>query len=98
MNTYAIISAALWAVSSFAWLWAAFVKSPVEQAPHGEDGIMIWTDGTDGEPGGMSIGGMLNPSFAKFNSYFAASAKRNAIAAVVSAAASFFAMLALVFP
>ncbi|GLU25535.1 hypothetical protein [Brucella sp. NBRC 12950] len=94
MNWFAIISAVLWGVSSGAWLWAATVKPPIVKDPHGYENALIVRDGPNG---GLSLGGMLNPSFKKFDAYFSASAKRNAFAAVISAAASFFALLAIVY-
>jgi len=98
MNCFSLISAILWGLSSAAWIWAIFVKAPIEKAEFGEEGTIVANDGSNGERAGLSIGGMFNPSFEKFNTYFVTSAKRNAIAAVISAAAALFQMLALVFP
>ncbi|MCF7647296.1 hypothetical protein KQ944_18275 [Bacillus subtilis] len=97
MSNFATISAILWTASSIAWAWAAFVKSPIEKHPSGEErGIAMYSGG--GDNGSFNLLGMKDPSFTEFNRYFTSSARRNAIAAAVSALAAFFALLAILFP
>ena len=88
-------SGLLWLLSSFAWAWSAFSKSPVRRNPHGRSSRGIeWFDAVP-EDEAMSFNGLILPNADEFSAYQRKVAWRNTLAAGLSAAAAILACLAV---
>lgn len=88
-------SGVLWLLSSFAWAWSAFAKSPVKRNPHGRSSRGVeWFDNVpEGEE--MSVNGLMLPNADEFSAHQSKMAWRNTLAAGLSAAAAILACLAV---
>lgn len=85
---FGYVSAALWVLSSLAWIWSAATPAPVRRNPQSAPGFEGLEIITGPEHGGLFINGMRPPTADEFFAYQRTLFVRSAIAALFAVLAT----------